>query len=107
MGDKMIKFFGECLDKVAKEYENVTVYRLYGDEFFVFCETRHKTFASIYERKVKEHLAIKMKKIKENIILDASMGSSMFKKGSNIDDFIKSADYSMYERKISKKKREN
>ena len=107
MGDKMIKFFGECLDKVAKEYENITVYRLYGDEFFVFCETRHKSFAMIYERKVKEYLVKKMKTVKENINLEASMGTSMYKKGSNVDDFIKYADYSMYETKISKKKREN
>ena len=103
----MIKFFGECLDNVAKEYENITVYRLYGDEFFVFCETRHKSFAAIFERKVKEHLVKKMINIKEDIALEASMGSSMFKKGSDIDDFIKYADYSMYETKISKKKREN
>lgn len=107
MGDKMIKVFADSLDSVAKEYENITVYRLYGDEFFVFCETRHKSFASIYERKVKEHLLIKMKTIEEDIHLDASMGSALYKKGTDIDEFIKTADYAMYEAKISKKKREN
>jgi PleD family two-component response regulator len=56
---------------------------------------------------VKEHLAKKMKTIEEDICLVASMGSSLYKKGSDIDDFIKTADYAMYETKISKKKREN
>ncbi len=107
MGDKMIKFFGECINKVAKIYENIEVYRLYGDEFFVFCEKRDKSFAVIYERKVKEEILIKMKTINEEIVLVASMGTAMFKKGSSIDDFIKNADYSMYEIKIGKKKREN
>lgn len=107
MGDQMIKLFGGCLAKVADEFGNITVYRLYGDEFFVFCETRHKSFASKFERNVKEYLAKKMKTIDEDIFIEASMGYAMFKKGSNIDDFIKTADYSMYEQKISKKKREN
>lgn len=107
MGDKMIKLFGECLDNTAKDYENVIVYRLYGDEFFVFCEERPKSFALIFDQKVKACIIEKMSDIKEKIKLEASMGCSMFKKGSDIDDFIKSADYSMYEAKISKKKREN
>lgn len=107
MGDKMIKVFGFCLNKIAKEYENISVYRLYGDEFFVFCETRHKSFGFIYERRVKELLLKEMKKTDEKIVLEASMGAAMFKKGSNTDDFIKNADYSMYETKMKKKKREN
>lgn len=107
MGDKMIKFFGECINNIAEIYENIYVYRLYGDEFFVFCEKRHKSFALIFERKVKEEILIKMKTIDEGIVLVASMGTAMFKKGSSIDDFIKNADYSMYEKKIGKKKREN
>ncbi|MBN2604898.1 MAG: GGDEF domain-containing protein [Bacilli bacterium] len=102
-GDQMIQTFGKCLSKTAKEYEFVTVYRLYGDEFFVFGEYKNENFAYEFEEKVTACIAIEMENVEENIVLAASMGHSYFEEGSNIDDFIKYADYSMYKAKIKKK----
>jgi len=103
-GDEMIKVFGKALSFSAKKFKNIAIYRLYGDEFFVFAEGKDEKFALKFEKIVKENIQLEMKYIEDDILLEASMGYSLFEEGSDVDDFIKNADYAMYQTKIAKKK---
>jgi diguanylate cyclase (GGDEF)-like protein len=80
------------------------VYRLYGDEFFVFIEEGNEESAFKYNLEVIDQL--KKIKLQNNITISvkASMGYSIYNQGMDIDDFIKEADYDMYKNKINNKK---
>jgi diguanylate cyclase (GGDEF)-like protein len=102
MGDRMLKLYAKALMNAAVDVEDVYIYRLYGDEFFVFAEHQDISFALDYEKKVISYITHSKAK-KDGIKLDASMGVALYDTKDDIDDFIKSADYEMYKTKIKKK----
>lgn len=103
MGDKILLTFGNSLTKIANNFSNVFVYRLYGDEFFVFCEGHDESIATEFSTLVHKDLKTNKEVSSLDIKIEASMGYSIYKASTNIDDFIKSADYAMYSNKIHKK----
>ncbi|MCK5731381.1 MAG: GGDEF domain-containing protein, partial [Tenericutes bacterium] len=103
MGDKILNEFGQALKEAALELPEVYIYRLYGDEFFVYAEGYDEDFANAYEQRLVVIIEERMSKYNLKLKLQASMGSANFKKDSDIDDFIKEADYEMYKIKIDKK----
>lgn len=103
MGDQMIIVFGDCLQKVANDFGNIVVYRLYGDEFFVFCEGYENSIASEFSTLVHTDFKTNKEVSSLDIKIEASMGYSIYQASADVDDFIKCADYAMYENKIHKK----
>lgn len=103
MGDKILKSFGNSLTKIANGFNNIYVYRLYGDEFFIFCEGYETSIAKEFSDLVHKDLHNNKEIASLDIPIEASMGYSIYKESSDIDDFIKKADYAMYENKIHKK----
>jgi len=103
MGDKILQTFGNSLTKIANNFKNLYVYRLYGDEFFVFCEGHPESIAQEYTNLVHIDLQNNKQITNLDIRIEASMGYSIYKSDSDIDDFIKKADYAMYKTKIHKK----
>lgn len=102
MGDRMLKLYAKALMNAAVDVDGVYIYRLYGDEFFVFAEHQDVSFAFDYEKKVISYISHSKVK-KDEISLNASMGVALYDPKDDIDDFIKSADYEMYKTKIKKK----
>ena len=103
VGDKVLKMYAECLKEISDKYTGVEPYRLYGDEFFVFAEQRGLDFASIFQHELELLTKTRANTDKRLLFVEASMGVSDYKKGADVDDFIKEADYSMYKTKIVKK----
>lgn len=103
MGDKILKSFGNSLTKIANGFNNIYAYRLYGDEFFIFCEGYETSIAKEFSDLVHKDLHNNKEITSLDIPIEASMGYSIYKESSDIDDFIKKADYAMYENKIHKK----
>ena len=103
MGDQILNEFGQAMIEASLELPEVYIYRLYGDEFFVYAEGYDEDFAFAYEKRLIVVIEEKMDKFNLKLKLQASMGIAIFKDTSNIDDFIKEADYEMYKIKIDKK----
>lgn len=101
-GDEALKIYAEAMNEASSDYIGVTPYRLYGDEFFVFIENDRTNLVEEFRDKVIELSNIKLKHL--DMPLSSSMGTSYYDQSVSIDDFIKDADYRMYEEKISKKK---
>lgn len=103
VGDDLLRVYGKALKSIASVEEGIYPYRLHGDEFFVFLEGKELDFGQVFERDVNEHLDDLMHTFPEDVVLEASMGYSVYTVGMDIDDFIKKADYKMYQTKIAKK----
>jgi len=103
VGDKVLKLYADKLKEVSNMFENITPYRLYGDEFFVFAEGQGVDFPITFEELLIKKIEEGVRTFTEEVVLEASMGVSEYEPGMDIDDFIKDADYSMYRTKIKKK----
>ncbi len=104
-GNKILKIFADTLIDMSIKYNFTYPYRLYGDEFFVFCENQSEQFMEEYNSFFKVLLSKKVKKKHPDIIVQASVGVSSFSKEVTVDEFIKLADYAMYKEKIKKSER--
>jgi GGDEF domain-containing protein len=76
---------------------------MYGDEFFVFAELAKESIVPKFEKLLVDNIQVRMEKKKYDFHLEASLGYALYKENSDIDDFIKACDYSMYKTKIRKK----
>ncbi len=103
VGDEILKQFGHSILKVSKRYKDVYPYRLYGDEFFVLIKGQKDDVITRFPDEVKEYVNRNISI--QNIEIDFSVGYSHHPVGRNVDEFIKEADYKMYEEKISKKRK--
>jgi diguanylate cyclase (GGDEF)-like protein len=103
MGDRSLRVFADALKVGAKQFDNTYPYRLYGDEFFVYCEGYEEGFAETFYKYISQYVDYYIKDISQDIKVEASYGVSVFKDGLDIDDFIKEADYEMYKHKIKRK----
>jgi diguanylate cyclase (GGDEF)-like protein len=106
-GNNMLKLFADSLKTVALEYLDAVVYRMYGDEFFVFIPNGIKQVAIAFNEKLITIIDRTLKAYHEDVHLEASMGYSFYTPGDDIDDFIKEADYAMYKSKIYKKSKKD
>ncbi len=102
-GDQVLYEFSQALREASLPFNNVYVYRLYGDEFFVFAEGYASNFPPQFEQILYSLLEQRMKQYDYNLPLKASMGYAEFKTSTDIDDFIKEADYEMYKIKLHKR----
>lgn len=103
-GDKILRIYGDCLLEISNKYINVTPYRLYGDEFFVFGEGYSEEFAKPFHKELNDLVTKKVNILKPGIIIAASMGYSILDTAVDLDEFVKTADYSMYKEKIKRRK---
>jgi len=103
VGDDLLRLFAKALAHVSSKYDDIFPYRLHGDEFFVFCEGHDALFAQQFEMDLQDQVDVLMESVDLDIAFGASMGYGLYRKGQDVDDFIKEADYSMYETKIAKK----
>ena len=99
-GDQVLRIYGDSLSEISKKYENVTPYRLYGDEFFVFAEGNKENFASKFHEELNEAVTKRINDLKPGIKVAASMGYSVLDDSRDFDEFVKLADYAMYKEKI-------
>ncbi|MCF7925945.1 MAG: GGDEF domain-containing protein, partial [Candidatus Izimaplasma sp.] len=99
VGDEMIKLYSEILSSTDSD---IDVYRLYGDEFFVFAEGKDESWAKSYIAKITDISKKKSKNLNYDFVLSGSSGMESFSKGDDINDFIKECDYEMYREKIKK-----
>lgn len=101
IGDETLYIFAQSMLEVSENYESIYPYRLYGDEFFIFISgNRHDLINTLYQE-INKICNQKLKSL--GFTLDFSLGYSLYSVGSNLDDFIKEADYKMYLNKITKK----
>lgn len=100
-GDKVLFILGESLLEVSKNYLNLYPYRLHGDEFFVFIDSNDISIIDSFNKDLKQHYDVSL--IKLGVDLEYSYGYSIYKDTSDIDEFIKEADYEMYRDKIHKR----
>lgn len=104
VGDEALKVFAKSLLKLQEKHSDTSVYRLYGDEFFVFYEGATEEDVIDYNNELSLEVEKQVKVLNIDIPLKASMGYSKFEIDRDIDEFIKEADYAMYEEKIGRKK---
>lgn len=102
VGDEALQIYSKALLRAAAMYRGVTPYRLYGDEFFVFIEGIQEDIVSDLRKEIDSICLNSLQDRK--IILKSSMGMSCLYSGDDLDDFIKKADYKMYEEKLTKKR---
>lgn len=101
-GNKILKIFAETLVQLSIKYPKTHPYRLYGDEFFVYCDDPEESFGIAYNKEFKELLPLNVTKEFPQINVEASVGIASYNKNDTIDEFIKLADYAMYKEKILK-----
>ncbi len=99
-GDQVLRIYGNSFLEISKKYNNVTSYRLYGDEFFVFAEGLKVDFANTFDKELNEMVTKKVNDLKPGIKVAASMGYSILDDAKDFEEFIKLADYAMYKEKI-------
>ena len=101
-GDRALQCFGKALIKTKDLIDDVFVYRLHGDEFFVFGNKKEITFIKDFTSLLTTNIKELSNECKLKVLVEFSFGSSVYNIGTDIDDFIKEADYSMYRQKIVK-----
>jgi|GEM_PF-2934950 len=104
-GDKVLRHFAKHLLSLSKKHQGIKVYRLYGDEFFAFLEGYTIDEAKKFIEEIKQEIKDVHLNLNIESQISASYGVSEYKVDMSIDDFIKEADYAMYENKIEKRKK--
>jgi diguanylate cyclase (GGDEF)-like protein len=107
MGDQILAAFGKVLQSVVSPIENAEAYRLYGDEFFAFIPHYNTSTAEPIIKKLKTLISKIHKQFQIEMKVDTSYGMTNYTKDMDLDEFIKLADYAMYQNKISKKMQKN
>jgi diguanylate cyclase (GGDEF)-like protein len=106
-GNEILKIFANTLTKLSMKHSKTHPYRLYGDEFFVYCDNVEESFGTHYNQELKVLFQQLVKKQYPHIKVEASVGVAVYNKQKSIDDFIKIADYAMYKEKILKNELKN
>lgn len=100
VGDEILIKLADILRQIS--IKEMKVYRLYGDEFFVYAEGKDKIWADEFIQKMNQATDLYNQQSKLDLEVDSSKGVYEFKKGDDVDDFIKQCDYEMYREKIEK-----
>lgn len=102
IGNDILKIFANTLIQLSKKYPTTHPYRLYGDEFFVYCDNSEESFGDVYNEYFKILLQKNIAKQFPEIDIQASVGIAIYNEHNSVDEFIKLADYAMYKEKIFK-----
>ncbi len=104
-GDESLICFSKCLTSVLDKGEFCA--RMGGDEFFAVLIMDDADREKRFKRQLSERIKKENRLIKEDYVLDASVGICVVEDPSSIMEYLHMADQRMYENKRMKKKKQD